>query len=340
MKTASYIEPAGNNCIPANNSCIMVTGGAGFIGSHLCERLITQGHTVICLDNFNDNYSPSIKRSNIQRCLRHCEFKLVEGNILDSDLIDQLLTQYHIDTIIHLAALAGVRNSILAPLNYIDIDVKGTVGLLEAARKHDIKKFVFASSSSVYGSNATPFSEKDPLGTQSSPYAAAKHSAELFCRTYNQLYGFPVVCLRFFTVYGPRQRPDMAINIFTSAIDEEREISIYGDGSSFRDYTYIDDVIDGITASIDLQCGYEVINLGSSVPISLLSLVRTIEEKMEKHSRLHFIPDQPGDVPATLADITRAADLLGYAPKVTLTEGVRLYTDWYLQRISFQETSI
>lgn len=314
-----------------NSSCIMVTGGAGFIGSHLCEKLLTQGHTVICLDNFTDNYNPSIKRSNIQRCLRHCEFKLVKGDILDSGLIDQLLTQYNIDTIIHLAALAGVRNSILAPLNYIDTDVKGTVGLLESARKHDIKKFIFASSSSVYGSNTTPFSEKDPLGTQSSPYAAAKYSAELFCRTYHQLYGFPVVCLRFFTVYGPRQRPDMAINIFTSAIDEGREISVYGDGSSFRDYTYIDDVIDGITAAIDLQCGYEVINLGSSVPISILTLVRTIEEKMKKDSRLHFVPDQPGDVPATLADITRAADLLGYTPKVTLMEGIGLYTDWYQQ---------
>lgn len=308
---------------------ILVTGGAGFVGSHLCERLILQGRTVICLDNFNDNYDPAIKRSNIQCCLRHSEFRLVEGDIMDKDLIDRLMTQYNIDTIIHLAALAGVRKSIAAPLNYIDTDIGGTVGLLDAGRKHDIKKFIFASSSSVYGSGATPFSEKDPLRAQISPYAAAKYSAELFCRTYQQLYGFPVVCLRFFTVYGPRQRPDMAVNIFTRAIDEGREISIYGDGTSFRDYTYIDDIIDGIVASIDLQCDFETINLGSSRPVSLLTLVKTIEEKMKKQAHLCFLPDQPGDVPATLADISKAAGMLAYTPKVSLPEGVGLYADWY-----------
>ncbi len=314
---------------PISSGCILVTGGAGFVGSHLCERLLIQGRTVICLDNFNDNYDPAIKRDNIQCCLRHSEFMLVEGDIMDNDLIDRLMTQYNIDTIIHLAALAGVRNSIAKPLDYIDTDIGGTVGLLEAGKKHNIKKFIFASSSSVYGSGATPFSEKAPLNLQVSPYAAAKYSAELFCKTYQQLYGFPVVCLRFFTVYGPRQRPDMAINIFTRAIDEGREISIYGDGTSFRDYTYIDDIIDGIVASIDLHCDFETINLGSSRPVSLLTLVKTIEEKMKKQARLCFLPNQPGDVPATLADISKAADLLAFGSKVSLAEGVGLYTDWY-----------
>ncbi len=314
---------------PANSGCILVTGGAGFVGSHLCERLTLQGCAVICLDNFNDNYDPAIKRNNIQYCLRHSEFRLLEGDIMDSELIDRLLTQYDIDTIIHLAALAGVRNSIAAPLNYIDTDIGGTVNLLEAGRKHDIKKFIFASSSSVYGPGTTPFSEKNPLSLQASPYAAAKYSAELFCKTYQQLYGFPVVCLRLFTVYGPRQRPDMAVNIFTRAIDEGREISIYGDGTSFRDYTYIDDIIDGIVASIDLHCDFEAINLGSSRPVSLLTLVKTIEEKMKKQARLRFLPNQPGDVPATLADISKAAELLAYEPKVSLPEGVGLYADWY-----------
>lgn len=310
-------------------STILVTGGAGFIGSHLCEKLILLGHDVICLDNFNDCYDPLIKRSNIERVLRHSQYKLIEGDILDSDLVDSLVKQFNIEVIIHLAALAGVRRSILTPLDYIDTDIKGTVTLLEACKKHGIKRFIFASSSSVYGTCTSPFREDDTLAAQTSPYAAAKYSGELFCRTYHLLYGIPTVCLRFFTVYGPRQRPDMAIHIFTKAIYEGREICIYGNGGSSRDYTYVDDIVDGIIASMNLQSDFEVINLGNSKAVNIMDLVAMIESKLVKPACVRFLPEQQGDVPATCADISKAVKLLGYNPKVKLDEGIEKFTAWY-----------
>jgi UDP-glucuronate 4-epimerase len=308
---------------------ILVTGSAGFIGSHLCERLLQLGFNVIGLDNFTDNYDPLIKRKNVQGALGHPNYIPVEGSILDTGLVDRLMGQHSIDSVVHLAALAGVRNSILTPLDYVDTDIKGTVVMLEACRRYGIKKFVFASSSSVYGSSETPFRESNNLSFQASPYAAAKYSGELFCRTWHQLYGIPILCLRFFTVYGPRQRPDMAIHIFTKAISEGLEVNIYGDGTSSRDYTYIDDVVDGILASIQHKCSFEVLNLGNSNAVDVLTLVGIIEGKLQKQAKLRFLPQQPGDVPQTFADISKAKALLGYTPKVGLEDGLERFIDWY-----------
>ena len=313
----------------AAHLCILVTGGAGFIGSHLCERLLSLGSRVICLDNFNDAYDHNIKKKNISAAMSDPGFKLIEGDILDEALVEDIMKQYGVNLIIHLAALAGVRSSICAPLDYVDNDIKGTVTLLEASHKHGIKKFIFASSSSVYGIGETPFREVNTALCQVSPYAAAKYSGELFCRAFYELYGIPTVCLRFFTVYGPRQRPDMAICKFTRAADEGREINIYGNGGSSRDYTYIDDVIDGIVASIRLKCGFEIINLGNSSATGLMELVKVIESKLNKTAKIRFLPDQQGDVPATCADIGKAAALLGFKPKVGLSEGIGRFVDWY-----------
>lgn len=308
---------------------VLVTGGAGFIGSHLCERLLRSGYEAICLDNFNDSYTPSAKRKNLDCCVCCSHFRLIKGDILDGEVTGAVMEQEKPDVIVHLAALAGVRGSVLDPLRYVDTDVKGTVAMLECCRKYGVKKFIFASSSSVYGTSETPFKEDNIPLVQASPYAAAKYSGELFCRKYNHLCGLPVVCLRFFTVYGPRQRPDMAIHTFTRAIAEDSEIKIYGDGTSTRDYTYIDDVIDGIMASIEFPCDFEIFNLGNSAATSILELIGILENKLGKKAKLSFLPAQPGDVPATCADITRAKTLLRYEPGVPLEEGIERFVEWY-----------
>lgn len=308
---------------------VLVTGGAGFIGSHLCERLLRSGSEVVCLDNFNDAYDPQVKRKNLDYCVRCSGFRLVEGDILDGEATDKIIEQESPEVVVHLAALAGVRGSVLDPLKYVDADVKGTVAILECCRKYSIRKFIFASSSSVYGTSPTPFREENIPPLQASPYAAAKYSGELFCRTYSHLYDLPVVCLRFFTVYGPRQRPDMAVHTFTESIIEGREIKIFGDGTNIRDYTYVDDVIDGVMSSIELPCGFEVINLGNSGTTSILELVSILENKLGKKAKLSFLPAQPGDVPATCADLTKARSLLGYDPKVPLEEGIERFVEWY-----------
>lgn len=313
-------------------SNVLVTGGAGFIGSHLCERLLQLGHNVISLDNFNESYDSSIKRENVLKAVRHSNYRLVEGNILDSTLLENLFVQSDVDSVIHLAALAGVRRSIENPLDYIDVDIKGTVNLLEVCKKHKIGKFIFASSSSVYGTNSYPFKECDHLELQTSPYAVAKQSGELYCRTYHLLYDIPTVCLRFFTVYGPRQRPDMAIHIFTKAITEGKKVNIYGDGSSARDYTYVDDIIDGIIAALQLHCGFEVFNLGNSSPVNIKNLVEIIETKLGKQANIKYLPVQPGDVPITCADISKVTRLLDYSPKVKLEDGIERFVDWYRQK--------
>ena len=306
---------------------ILVTGGAGFIGSHLCERLLALGFHVIILDNFNSSYDPLLKRRNIEKVLQNSNCELVEGDIRDRGLLDYILKQSQVDIIVHLAALAGVRRSLENPLDYVDVDIGGTVNLLEACKNYKTGKFLFASSSSVYGLNSCPFRESDPLALQTSPYAAAKISGEAYCRTYNHLYGISTICLRFFTVYGPRQRSDMAIRKFIGSICEGREINIFGDGSSSRDYTYIDDIVDGIIAAIDLKCSYEAINLGNSIPVGIIELVTTIENALGKKANIVFMPEQPGDVPVTCADISKAQDLLGYKPKVGLAEGIKMFVD-------------
>lgn len=312
---------------------LLVTGGAGFIGSHLCERLLRSGAEVVCLDNFNDVYDPAMKKRNLDPCVRCSNFRLVDGDILDAEITAAVMEQEAPEVIIHLAALAGVRGSVLDPLKYVDADVKGTVAMLECCRKYGVKKFIFASSSSVYGTCQTPFREENAPTVQVSPYAAAKYSGEVFCRTYSHLYGLPVICLRFFTVYGPRQRPDMAIHTFAGSIIADREIKIFGNGTSIRDYTYVDDVIDGIMSSIELPCTFETINLGNSSTTSIMELVSILESKLGKKANLNFLPAQPGDVPATCADITKAKSILGYDPKVSLEEGIDRFVEWYLERV-------
>ncbi len=308
---------------------VLVTGCAGFIGSNLCEQLLMMGCDVIGIYNFCDSYNPLLKRENICFVIRCSKYKLYKGDILDTALLEQIFEENSIDTVIHLAALAGVRRSIERPLDYVDVDIKGTVGLLELCRRYKIGKFVFASSSSVYGSSKPPFSEDMPLEVQLSPYAASKMSGELFCRTYNMLYGIPIVCLRFFTVYGPRQRPDMAIRLFTEAAMEGRNINVYGDGSSARDYTYIDDVVEGIIASASLDRSFEIINLGNSKPVNILEVIRLIEKYSGKKVEIEHLPVQAGDVEITCADISKATRLLGYSPKVDLETGIERFVKWY-----------
>lgn len=308
---------------------VLVTGGAGFIGSNLCERLLELGYMVINLDNFNDYYNPLIKVKNIRKAVDNINYKVIDGDIQDKNLLLAIFNLYSVDIIIHLAALAGVRKSINNPFEYIDIDIKGTVNLLEFARRYNIKKFIFASSSSVYGDNALPFKETDTVISQISPYAAAKQSGELFCSTYNKLYGIPIVCLRFFTVYGPRQRPEMAIHNFTKLISEGKAITIFGNGTTSRDYTYVDDTIDGIITSINFDCSFEIFNLGNSNPTNINYLVNLIEENLGKKALIDYALIQPGDVTHTFADISKAQRLLKYTPKVSIEKGIEEFIKWY-----------
>ncbi|MCX7708239.1 MAG: SDR family NAD(P)-dependent oxidoreductase [Clostridia bacterium] len=308
---------------------VLVTGGSGFIGSHLCERLLETGHTVINLDNFNDFYDPLIKRRNIANALSYKNYTLIEGDIRDTSLLEQLFKNRPIDVVVHLAALAGVRKSLENPLEYIDVNVKGTTNLLEIVKKNSVDKFVFASSSSVYGINSTPFRESDSLPVQESPYAASKMAGEQFCRAYSHLYGIPIAALRFFTVYGPRQRPEMAIHNFTRLMDEGKEIPVFGDGKSARDYTYISDIIDGIMAAIKLKCSFEAFNLGNSSPVKLSQLINIIEQKSGKMALKRFMPTQKGDVAITWADISKSERMLGYKPKIGIEEGIDRFVKWY-----------
>ena len=309
---------------------ILLTGGAGFIGSHLAGQLLKDGHTVFCLDNFNDFYNPQIKRQNIQDLQNDEPFHLVEGDILDWELLNNLCARQQFDDIIHLAARAGVRPSIKQPLLYQDVNCRGTQNLLEMAKEFCIKKFIFASSSSVYGENKKiPFSESDSVDCPVSPYAATKKAGELICYTYHHLYGIPVTCLRFFTVYGPRQRPDMAIHKFTKLIDAGKKVPMYGDGKSKRDYTYIDDIINGVMAAYENCKGYRIYNLGESQTVELRKMIGLLEEHIGKKADIETMPVQPGDVPVTHADITRAKSELNYSPQVPIEEGVRLFVGWY-----------
>ena len=312
----------------------LVTGGAGFIGSHLCERLISAGHHVICLDNFNTYYDPGIKRQNIEMALSNKNYQLIEGDILDWDLLQNIFQENTFDAIIHLAARAGVRPSIQEPRLYQKVNVEGSVNLLELSVRHHIRKFIFASSSSVYGNNKkVPFSESDPVDHPISPYAATKKAGELIASTYCSLYPISITCLRFFTVYGERQRPDMAIHKFTRLIDQGKEIPVFGDGTSRRDYTYIRDILDGIQNSIDQCDGYKVYNLGNSRTIELNKLIRLIEKNLGKKAKIKSLPVQPGDVPITYADITKAQNELGYSPCVSIESGIEEFVCWYRDNV-------
>jgi len=312
---------------------ILVTGGVGFIGSSLCDRLLEEDYKVICLDNFNDFYEPKIKEANVASALKHKNFTLVRGDILDREFLEDVFSKYDIDKVIHLAAIAGVRPSLVTPTKYIDVDIKGTVSLLEVARKYEIRQFIFGSSSSVYGINSRiPFLEEDIVDLQISPYATAKRAAELFCATYHHLYGIPITILRFFTVYGPRQRPDMAIHKFTRLMSQGEPIPVFGSGESERDYTYIDDVVNGIVTSMERLYDFEIFNIGNSKLVKLRELIEIIAAKLGVEPKLKQLPEQPGDVPITCANISKAKRMLEYNPSTPIEQGIEKFIKWYKEK--------
>ncbi len=311
---------------------ILVTGGAGFIGSHLVDRLLAEGvWQVTVIDDFNDFYSPDIKRANVAGHLEQSNYKLIEADIRDARRLASIFDETTFDCIVHLAARAGVRPSLAEPELYVETNINGTTNLLELARKHGIKQFVFGSSSSVYGINTkVPFAEEDRIHQPISPYAATKAAGELLCHTYSHLYDIRTVCLRFFTVYGARQRPDLAIHKFSKLITEGKPIQVFGDGSSRRDYTYIDDIIQGVRAAIDYDDSiHEVFNLGESQTVTLSELISLIEKNLDMNAIIDRQPWQPGDVPATFADITKSRDMLGYDPTTKIQDGIPKFIEWF-----------
>jgi len=309
---------------------ILVTGGAGFIGSHLVERLLEHGREVVCLDDFNDAYDPAIKRKNISSVIGNPLLTLVEGDIRNGNLLQELCRKHQFGTIVHLAARAGVRESLKDPLLYEEVNCLGTLNLLERARQHGIRHFIFGSSSSIYGVNTkVPFSEEDRVDQPISPYAATKRACELLCYTYHHLCGMNITCLRFFTVYGPRQRPEMAIYRFTRRILRGEPIELYGDGTSRRDYTYVDDIMDGLLKAVDRPFPFEIFNLGESQTVELTKLIRLIEDATGKKAVITQLPAQPGDTPLTYADISKARAGLGYRPRVAIEEGIAKFVSWY-----------
>ena len=311
----------------------LITGAAGFIGSHLCERLISDNQFVVGLDNFDPFYDRKIKESNIKTLKKSDKFKLIEGDIKGTACVDSICKD-GIDMIVHLAAKAGVRPSIADPLGYADCNINGTTVLLEAARKFNIKKFIFASSSSVYGNNKkVPFSETDNVDYPISPYAATKKAGELICHTYHHLYKMNITCLRYFTVYGPRQRPDLAIHKFAKLIEQGNPIPVFGDGSMMRDFTYIDDIIDGTVAAMEKCDGFEIYNLGESKPVRLDKLVEGLEKALGKKAVIDRKPVPPGDVERTFADITKANKRLGYNPDTDITAGLAKFVAWLREMV-------
>lgn len=310
----------------------LITGGAGFIGSHLVDRLLaTDIERITVIDDFNDFYDPSIKRANIREHLNDPRYTIAEVDIRDRSALEQVFKNNNFDCIVHLAARAGVRPSLSEPQLYTETNINGTLSLLELARHKNINQFVFGSSSSVYGINAkVPFSEDDPIRQPISPYAATKGAGELLCHTYSHLYNLRCICLRFFTVYGPRQRPDLAIHKFAKLITEGKPIPVFGDGTTRRDYTYIDDIIDGVMAAINYdKTNYEVINLGESRTVELRELISLLEKELDTHAIIDRQPPQPGDVPQTFADISKARTLLGYDPKTQIEVGLRRFVEWF-----------
>lgn len=309
---------------------ILITGGAGFIGSHLAEKLIQRGDRVVLLDCLNDYYDPILKMKNLQYVLKFSNATFIKSDILDPNLLSDVFEKYKFDVVVHLAALVGVRPSLNQALRYEEVNCKGTLMLLEQLRKSGIKRFVFASSSSVYGNTKEiPFREDVRIDRPASPYAATKAAGELYCYNYYHLYGISTTALRFFTVYGPRQRPDMAIRKFTTLIDQGKPIPFYGDGNTARDYTYYTDIIAGLVSAIDRDLGFEIINLGESRTVKLSELVRLIEENLERKAILQKLPMQPGDVQITYADISKAQCLLDYCPTTPIEEGIKRFVEWY-----------
>ncbi|NOS72155.1 MAG: SDR family NAD(P)-dependent oxidoreductase [Verrucomicrobia bacterium] len=313
----------------------LVTGGAGFIGSHVCEQLLQTGHSVWAFDDLNTFYDPQLKRANIRAIQSLAKpFEFVHGDITNRMSLDDLFGEVKFDQVIHLAARAGVRPSLAEPALYQRVNVEGTVNILEAARKTGVKKITIASSSSVYGVNAKiPFSESDPIFSAISPYAASKLACEALGHVYHHIYDMDVVMLRFFTVYGPRQRPDLAIYKFASLIHAGKPIPVFGDGSTARDYTYITDIVDGVIACTQKQFGFEIFNLGESQTVKLHELISLIEASLGKKAVLDRQPPQPGDVPITFADISKARAKLGYNPQVKIAAGIPRFVDWFRQTV-------
>ena len=311
---------------------VLVTGGAGFIGSHVCSHLLAAEHAITVIDDFNDFYDPSIKRANISRL--GSDVSLKEGDIRDASFVEKVINEGRFDTIIHLAARAGVRPSVSDPQLYIDTNITGTHNLLSSAHKAGIGRFVFASSSSVYGlSKVVPFSEDLPLPQTLSPYAATKLAGEHLCGNYVHLHEMRVVCLRLFTVYGPGQRPDLAIHKFTKAIHQGKSIPQYGDGSTRRDYTYIDDIVQGVSGALAYEGpAFDIFNLGENQTTTLSELIVEIENALGKKAIIERLPEQQGDMPLTAADISKARRLLGYNPRTPIRAGIPKFVDWYLSR--------
>jgi UDP-glucuronate 4-epimerase len=311
---------------------ILVTGGAGFIGSHLVDKLLTEGDCqVTIVDNFNDFYQPEIKRANIAAHLNNPCFKLYDADICCLETMHRVFAENRFDAIVHLAAWAGVRPSLLNPRLYANVNIQGTLNLLELAREFAVKQFVFGSSSSVYGINCRiPFSEEDKIQKPISPYAATKAAGELLCYTFSHLYDIRAVCLRFFTVYGARQRPDLAIHKFSRLIWNDKPIPVFGDGTTRRDYTFIDDIVQGVRAAIDYEkSNYEIFNLGESETVQLNDLISLLEENLDKRAIIEKCEMQPGDVPITFADISKARNLLNYHPQTKIEDGIPKFAQWF-----------
>ena len=318
----------------------LITGGAGFIGSTLADKLLKEGNKVIVIDNFNNFYDSKIKESNVKHNLNNKNYKLERIDIRNQEEVNRVFEQNKIDNIMHLPAMAGVRPSIENPILYQEVNCMGSQNILEAMKKYGVKNIVFASSSSVYGNTKTvPFKETDIVDYAISPYAATKKANEVMCHVYHKLYNFNVIMLRFFTVYGERQRPDLAINKFTRLILNGEPIPVFGDGTTSRDYTYVQDIIDGIIKSFryieENENVYEILNLGESEPITLNKMIETIEEVLGKKAIINRLPMQPGDVDRTYADISKAKRLIGYLPKTSFKEGIKKFVDWYRDNEKF-----
>ena len=309
---------------------ILITGGAGFIGSTLADKLLKENNEIVILDNFNDYYNPQLKDSNVKNNLDNPNYKLYRGDICDKELVNKIFEENKIEKVVHIAARAGVRPSLENPLSYVQTNIYGTTVILEQMQKHNCKKLIFASSSSVYGNcTADKFSEDLKVTEPISPYAATKSSCEQIIYTFSKLYDINAVCLRFFTVFGPRQRPDLAIRKFIELIEKDEPIPVYGDGTTMRDYTFIDDIVEGICSALKYnKTPYEIINLGGGSPVTLNQMIETIETEMGKKAVINRLPMQAGDVNKTVSDITKAQKLLGYNPKTTFSEGIRKFLDW------------
>jgi UDP-glucuronate 4-epimerase len=311
---------------------VLVTGGAGFIGSHFIEQFLAErSGKVVCLDSFNDYYDPKLKRTNVAHFSDDSRVTVVEGSFCDRDLVEMLFAKYPISQVVHLGAYAGVRSSVENPFPYQHANVEGTLVLLEAVRKRPVERFLFASSSTVYGAGASaPFREDAPLGVPLSPYGATKRAGELLCLTYHHLFAVPAVCLRFFSVYGPRLRPDLAMSIFTKAILEGRPLPLYGDGSIRRDFTHFSDVCTGLLAALDSDAAVgECLNLGHNEPIEVRRLIAILEDAIGRKAKIDRLPERPEDMPITCADLTKSGCTLGYAPKVPFERGVPEFVEWY-----------